>query len=319
MIISAYIKSDYYPFGMTMPGRHYQKSLTAGGSYRFGFNGKEQDGEAWSGSAGNQLDFGARIYDSRLGRWLSLDPLQAKYSDLSPYNGIGNNPIWFVDPDGKYVKISFESQNAYNTFKQIVNEGLEGEFEMVLVKNVAGDVLLKIKPINEGCLENMTKESQAFYKHLSNISNDKETTIDIKIVEDHSDVNVGNYKNQKIDIADIDQYNQGGIGVDREQPVGATKQGKLTHEVVEQYEKAKSGYGNQNTSDGYTSSHATAIKAENEVNGNTRLEEKSNVPAVGKANQYYREKNGTVSEVTVTTNKSTQQVTQVKPTALPRE
>lgn len=35
-------------------------------TYRFGFNGHEKDGEALSGNAGNQLDFGARIYDSRL-------------------------------------------------------------------------------------------------------------------------------------------------------------------------------------------------------------------------------------------------------------
>jgi RHS repeat-associated protein len=48
------------------------------GIYRFGFNGQEKDDEVKV--EGNSLDFGARIYDSRLGRWLSLDPLQAKYS-----------------------------------------------------------------------------------------------------------------------------------------------------------------------------------------------------------------------------------------------
>lgn len=52
--------------------------------YRFGFNGKENDNEVKG--TGNQLDFGARIYDPRLGRWLSLDPLQAKYPGFSPYN-----------------------------------------------------------------------------------------------------------------------------------------------------------------------------------------------------------------------------------------
>lgn len=36
---------------------------------RYGFNGKEKDFE----TANDDYDFGARIYDGRLGRWLSLD------------------------------------------------------------------------------------------------------------------------------------------------------------------------------------------------------------------------------------------------------
>jgi RHS repeat-associated protein len=67
--------------------------------YRFGFNGMEKDDEM-KGS-GNSYDFGARIYDSRLGRWLSLDPQMAKYSYLSPYNFVSNSPISMVDPDGR--------------------------------------------------------------------------------------------------------------------------------------------------------------------------------------------------------------------------
>ncbi len=49
---------------------------------------------------GNSYDFGARMYDPRIGRWLSLDPLAKKYPEMSPYAGIGNNPILMVDPDG---------------------------------------------------------------------------------------------------------------------------------------------------------------------------------------------------------------------------
>jgi RHS repeat-associated protein len=71
--------SDYYPFGSPMPGRQYSSN-----SYRYGYMNKEKDDE-FKGD-GNSYDFNARIYDSRLGRWLSLDPLQAKYVDLSPYN-----------------------------------------------------------------------------------------------------------------------------------------------------------------------------------------------------------------------------------------
>ena len=81
-------------FGSPMDGRAF-----IGEKYRFGFNGQEKDDEVKG--EGNSLDFGARIYDSRLGRWLSLDPLMAKYPSMSPYNFCANNPIKFVDYDGK--------------------------------------------------------------------------------------------------------------------------------------------------------------------------------------------------------------------------
>ena len=44
----------------------------SGDSYRYGFNEKECDSEV-SGE-GNSYDFGARLYNPRIGRWLSRDP-----------------------------------------------------------------------------------------------------------------------------------------------------------------------------------------------------------------------------------------------------
>ena len=75
--------------------------VTCTTGYRFGFNGHEKDDEVKG--LGNSLDFGARIYDSRLGRWLSTDPLASKYPFASPYNFVLNNPITSIDPDGKLV------------------------------------------------------------------------------------------------------------------------------------------------------------------------------------------------------------------------
>jgi RHS repeat-associated protein len=68
--------------------------------YRFGFNGQEKDNEMKG--VGNSLDFGARMYDSRVGRWLSLDPLSKKFPSESNYIFAGNSPIVFIDQDGKY-------------------------------------------------------------------------------------------------------------------------------------------------------------------------------------------------------------------------
>lgn len=50
-------------------------------------------------------DFGARMYDARLGRWLSVDPYKEKYPSFSPYHSFANNPILIIDTEGKYNTI----------------------------------------------------------------------------------------------------------------------------------------------------------------------------------------------------------------------
>jgi len=84
--------TDYYAFGMNIPGR----ALSTSG-YRFGFNGMEKD-DGVKG-AGNSYITEFRSFDSRVGRWLSPDP---KFRvNVSPYNGLDDNPALFVDTDGR--------------------------------------------------------------------------------------------------------------------------------------------------------------------------------------------------------------------------
>lgn len=64
----------------------------------------ERDDEAKG--PGNSYDFGARFYDSRLGRWLSRDALESNKADLSPYQSFRNNPLLYNDPDGNDEFIS---------------------------------------------------------------------------------------------------------------------------------------------------------------------------------------------------------------------
>jgi len=88
-------KSDY-PFGMVMPGRNWTAASADG--YRFGFNGMEGDDEI-SGNA-NDLDFGNRTYDPRIGRFRVIDLLSNKFASWSPYAFSINNPIKFEDLSG---------------------------------------------------------------------------------------------------------------------------------------------------------------------------------------------------------------------------
>jgi RHS repeat-associated protein len=78
---------------MGMPGRSFSS-----GAYRYGFNGKENDNEVKG--QGNQQDYGMRIYDPRLGRFLSTDPLTRGYPMLTPYQFASNTPIVAIDLDG---------------------------------------------------------------------------------------------------------------------------------------------------------------------------------------------------------------------------
>jgi RHS repeat-associated protein len=85
--------NDYYPFGMMMPGRKYSSD----GTYRYGFNGKEKDSDI---NTLTVYDYGFRIYNPALGKFLSVDPLFKSYPWNSPYAYAENEPIANVDLDG---------------------------------------------------------------------------------------------------------------------------------------------------------------------------------------------------------------------------
>lgn len=53
------------------------------------------------------MDFGARIYDPRIGRWLAVDPLFAKFPSLSSYSSSNNSPIYYIDFQGKEIVVHY--------------------------------------------------------------------------------------------------------------------------------------------------------------------------------------------------------------------
>ncbi|MCI5057798.1 MAG: RHS repeat-associated core domain-containing protein, partial [Flavobacteriales bacterium] len=100
--------SDYSPYGVKLSKRNYQTK-----SYRFGFNGKEQDHE-WEQGDLNIYNYGLRIYNPSLARFLSVDPLTDQYAMLSPYQYASNSPIWGIDIDG----LEFFGEAEFNLIRE---------------------------------------------------------------------------------------------------------------------------------------------------------------------------------------------------------
>jgi RHS repeat-associated protein len=93
-------RNNYSAFGMMEFGTEGQIPANAKKFNDRFYNGKEQqDVVGW-------YDFGARMYNAELGRWMTIDPLAEKYYSINPYGFVFNNPIILIDPDGKYVDVS---------------------------------------------------------------------------------------------------------------------------------------------------------------------------------------------------------------------
>ena len=116
---------EYVPFGETfIDERKTQSSWTT----PYLFSGKERDEET------GLLYFGARYQDSKYGIWYSVDPLAEKYPNISSYVYCADNPVKFIDPDGKAVFYSRSGVNLGNNGIDdkkmfLMNEGKRAKIE----------------------------------------------------------------------------------------------------------------------------------------------------------------------------------------------
>ena len=107
-------KNEYYPYGGP-----WGDASTNQGFQPFKYNGKELDrmhGLDW-------YDYGARRYDPAYCMFTQMDPLCEDTPHLNPYVYCAGNPVNYVDPDGRHVRVTRNEDGSYKVVEGGIVDG----------------------------------------------------------------------------------------------------------------------------------------------------------------------------------------------------
>jgi RHS repeat-associated protein len=168
-------------------GGLYASEKICAGSYRFGFNGKEKDDEVKG--EGNYIDMGDRHLDTRLGRTPKPDAKGHLYPGLSPYSYAANNPIFFIDPDGKVIKVHYVENGVskYYTYKPGIKPTTSNAF---------------VQQVHEAVTAVMKNDANKTFQNIS----DSEEAVIFNEIKTHNDATHGtvNEAGTKVENVSID-------------------------------------------------------------------------------------------------------------------
>ncbi|HBK88645.1 MAG: RHS repeat-associated core domain-containing protein [Cyclobacteriaceae bacterium] len=282
---------DYYPFGLTF--NSYQRDSSMPDQYLY--NGKELQDELSLG----WLDYGARMYMPELGRWGVVDRMMELYPGTTNYGYVGNNPLIFIDPTGETLMVNFVGGGSDKKFINEIEKMFNGQFKLkfsqvtdgkgnqIKGKYQVGIIATK----GGGDRTKLSEGAKSFYDGIKQVIDDPKVKVDISIYNGDEDLknSVGNYLNNKIDMADIEQFPD--FNHQSSSQSGPTRGGKLIHEIREQFFKAMKGEV-QGEDKFETPAHDNGIHWEETINQNSRLHDTGNF-RTGLI-QTYKLKNGTV-------------------------
>ena len=170
-------ENHYYPFGLELAGIRKVNKL----EHKFTCNGKEKQEEFGL----NWLDYGARNYDASLGRWFGVDEKAEKYYPMSPYAYVVNNPLKFIDPNGKEIKpVKVNEYTDKNGVKHIT---IRFDFKGKIINNSSGNI--RAKDVASNVRSRLTKAFAGSVKIGNVVYNFKPGTIDVRGVNRMNDVN----------------------------------------------------------------------------------------------------------------------------------
>ena len=167
---------EYVPFGEVFIE---ELSSSAKLNTPYLFNGKELDEET------GLYYYGARYYDPRTSLWLSTDPMELKYPNISSYAYCANNPITFIDPSGSIILLpkGTSIKNIFltlGTFQKLTND------KLVYSTQKDGSIRIKIASLGTGTKTNGTN----LIRRLN--SSKKTVTIDIQNSQGYFSKKYGN-------------------------------------------------------------------------------------------------------------------------------
>lgn len=173
---------------MYIPGRH-----EASGSYRYGFQGQEKDDEIKG--EGNSINFSFRMYDSRIGKFLTNDPLTKKYPHNSPYAFSENRVIdgvelegleFYFTADGKFLGKYGKSNEILVQNNTEINKFINNKLIEVVDKNPLWD--------------SYEKESTPLFVSISEVSDEIKSNIYTTIYERETGKHKYKLKNNAIGV-----------------------------------------------------------------------------------------------------------------------
>ncbi len=177
--------NEYYPFGMA-----YTKSssslLNPVVPNKYKYNGKEEQE-----MPGKWLDYGARFYDTQLGRWHSVDPMTEKYESNSPYQYCLNNPITLIDPFGLDVVNAHEKKKQEAEKRKIEaqrkKDGLTGNEKSRVVRKINRELkraesnlknVDRLYQKSEQAINDLKENNPELYEKLDNLQDPGGTEVD---------------------------------------------------------------------------------------------------------------------------------------------